>query len=123
MQLYKFDAIIRTTTIAMQQTGTKIVTIAAYDHRLILVPLLKSFMLVCVGFSVLFFLEVFHIVTFLPVHDFHVFGILFSFYRHAWKNWPTKMQKRSPRLQEKLQQNRTHTCIAVGLLFFSIVLQ
>jgi len=48
LQLYKFDAIIRTTTIAMEQTGTKIVTIAAYDHRLIMVPLLKSFMLVCV---------------------------------------------------------------------------
>ncbi|KAF3954843.1 hypothetical protein CMV_019864 [Castanea mollissima] len=44
-KLYKLDAIIRTTTIAMEQTGTKIVTIAAYDHRLIMVPLLKSFML------------------------------------------------------------------------------
>ncbi|XP_023913275.2 uncharacterized protein LOC112024854 [Quercus suber] len=45
LRLYKFDAIIKTTTIAMEQTGTKIVTIAAYDHRLIMVPLLKSFML------------------------------------------------------------------------------
>ena len=65
----------RTTTIAMEQTREKIVKIAADDHRLVMVPLLKSFMRVCVSFSVLcfffffFFLKVFHIVTFLPVYD------------------------------------------------------
>ena len=62
----------RTTTIAMGQTREKIVKIAADDHRLVMVPLLKSFMRVCVSFSVLFFfffLKVFHIVTFLPVYD------------------------------------------------------
>ncbi|XP_075665108.1 uncharacterized protein LOC142634723 [Castanea sativa] len=44
IRLYKFDAIMRTTTIAMEQTREKIVMIAADDHRLIMVPLLKSFM-------------------------------------------------------------------------------
>ncbi|KAF3949981.1 hypothetical protein CMV_024210 [Castanea mollissima] len=43
-KLYKFDAIIRTTSIAMQQTGKKIDSVTAYDHRSIMVPLLKSLM-------------------------------------------------------------------------------
>ncbi|XP_065618766.1 uncharacterized protein LOC111988403 [Quercus suber] len=43
-KLYKFDAIIRTTTIAMKQTAQKIDTVTACDYRSILVPLLKSFM-------------------------------------------------------------------------------
>ncbi|XP_030968563.1 uncharacterized protein LOC115989043 [Quercus lobata] len=42
-KLYKFDAIIRTATTAMQQTGKKIDIITAYDYRSIMVPLLKSF--------------------------------------------------------------------------------
>ena len=44
LQLYKFDAIIRTTSIAMQQTGKKIDSVTAYDYRSIMVPLLKSLM-------------------------------------------------------------------------------
>ncbi|XP_065625829.1 uncharacterized protein LOC111988404 [Quercus suber] len=44
-KLYKFDGIIRTTTIAMQQTGKKIEAVTAYDYRSIMVPLLKSFVL------------------------------------------------------------------------------
>ncbi|XP_075665146.1 uncharacterized protein LOC142634765 [Castanea sativa] len=44
-KLYKFDGIIRTTTIAMQQTGKKIEVVTAYDYRSIMVPLLKSFIL------------------------------------------------------------------------------
>ncbi|XP_030969186.1 uncharacterized protein LOC115989568 [Quercus lobata] len=44
-KLYKFDGIIRTTTIAMQQTGKKIEAVTAYDYRSIMVPLLKSFIL------------------------------------------------------------------------------
>nr|XP_023875962.1 uncharacterized protein LOC111988403 [Quercus suber]POE81764.1 hypothetical protein CFP56_19963 [Quercus suber] len=43
-KLCKFDAIIRTTTIAMQQTAKKIDTVTACDYRSILVPLLKSVM-------------------------------------------------------------------------------
>uniref|UniRef100_A0A7N2LNX6 DUF629 domain-containing protein n=1 Tax=Quercus lobata TaxID=97700 RepID=A0A7N2LNX6_QUELO len=43
-KLYKFDAIVRTATIAMQQTGKKIESVTAYDYRSYMVPLLKSFM-------------------------------------------------------------------------------
>nr|POE81768.1 hypothetical protein CFP56_19967 [Quercus suber] len=43
-KLYKLDAIIRTTTINMQQTGKKLNVVTGYDYRSILVPLLKSFM-------------------------------------------------------------------------------
>ncbi|KAF3969019.1 hypothetical protein CMV_007146 [Castanea mollissima] len=43
-KLCKFDAIIRTATIAMQQTGKKIESVTAYDYRSYMVPLLKSFM-------------------------------------------------------------------------------
>ncbi|XP_030973246.1 uncharacterized protein LOC115993105 [Quercus lobata] len=43
-KICKCDAIIRTTTIAMQQTAKKIDTVTACDYRSILVPLLKSFM-------------------------------------------------------------------------------
>ncbi|XP_030968561.1 uncharacterized protein LOC115989042 isoform X2 [Quercus lobata] len=43
-KLYKFDSIIRTTTIAMKQTGKKIDAVTSYDYRSIMVPLLKSFM-------------------------------------------------------------------------------
>ncbi|XP_030969797.1 uncharacterized protein LOC115990075 [Quercus lobata] len=43
-KLYKLDAIIRTTTVNMQQTGKKIKAVTNYDYRSILVPLLKSFM-------------------------------------------------------------------------------
>ncbi|KAK7858126.1 hypothetical protein CFP56_014616 [Quercus suber] len=42
--LYKLDAIIRATTINMQQTGKKLNAVTRYDYRSILVPLLKSFM-------------------------------------------------------------------------------
>nr|XP_023875434.1 uncharacterized protein LOC111987922 [Quercus suber]POE82318.1 hypothetical protein CFP56_50289 [Quercus suber] len=43
-KLYKFDSIIRTTTIAMKQTCKKIDMVTSYDYRSIMVPLLKSFM-------------------------------------------------------------------------------
>ena len=56
----------------MQQTGKKIESVTAYDYRSYMVPLLKSFMRVCVGFSLLFVasIESFYKVTFLPVYDF-----------------------------------------------------
>ena len=99
LQLYKFDGIIRTTTIAMQQTGKKIEAVTAYDYRSIMVPLLKSFILVCVGFSVLFYWRFPYSCLARLWSD--VYGKLFPFYRNAWMDWLKKMRKRSPRLQQK----------------------
>ena len=100
LQICKCDAIIRTTTIAMQQTAKKIDTVTACDYRSILVPLLKSFMRVCVEFSVLFCWR--YSCSYLPTRLwFDVFGVLFPFCRYDWKIRPTKMQKRSMRLLKK----------------------
>jgi hypothetical protein len=51
LQLYTVDAIIMTNDAAVRQTGLKLEIVTVRDYRSIMVPLLKSLMQVCIGFS------------------------------------------------------------------------
>jgi hypothetical protein len=51
LQLLLLDAIILSTVAAIRQTGLQAGMVCLFDYRFVMVPQLKSFMKVCIGFD------------------------------------------------------------------------